>query len=328
MQIQSSFPSKLILFGEHSVVHGYHSILIPLSITLWVGAEAPKDEKIIELINDDNGEVFEFKFDVDSLTLEREELSRLNYTKYVFAIAKECLKKRNIDMRGCKLVLKSLIPRGGFGGSASFTAGIVDVVLKYHNVELSKSELLELVIQGENFQHGNSSGADPTVIVHNKPIIYSKSEGKRFIDFPSNIISILNQNLFVIQTGRDGLATKDLVDLVAKFKEQNSEQCKLIFDSIEQNIADFLSEIGEIDLPKFKEFINTNGRLLEDLGVVSNPVVQISQEIRSMGGAVKVSGAGGVGDGGSGAVIVVHEKIDQIFPVFCKYLPNSELVTR
>lgn len=51
------------------------------------------------------------------------------------------------------------------------------------------------------------------------------------------------------------------------------------------------------------ELINENGLILEDLGIVNKKAIDFSREVRKKGGAIKVAGAGGLSESGSGILL-------------------------
>jgi mevalonate kinase/hydroxymethylglutaryl-CoA synthase len=61
----------------------------------------------------------------------------------------------------------------------------------------------------------------------------------------------------------------------------------------------------------FRELIRTNEKLLEELGVVSPPTKLLVRRIEKIGGAAKISGAGGV-KRGSGIVLAYHEEPESL----------------
>jgi mevalonate kinase len=328
MAIISEFGAKLILFGEHSVVHGYHSALIPLDLKLTAEVEF-NNRDIVVLNNRDNDKFFKFEFPLNSINYQTDEPNRENLPLHVLAILRYYLKERDVELKGMNININSDIPNGGFGGSASYIAGIVDSVIRLHGLELSKEELLKLVVEGENFQHGSSSGVDPAVIVNNQPIIYSKAEGVKKFKISNRLGSLIRSHLYVLSTGREGLATKDLVDVVGRAKSDNPTKIESLFDQIESNLEEFLNFADrELSLEELIRHVNTNGRLLEELGVVSDPILKVSREIRELGDGIKISGAGGVGQGGSGAVIIISEDFERIADVVAKYIENPHFLNR
>ena len=67
------------------------------------------------------------------------------------------------------------------------------------------------------------------------------------------------------------------------------------------------------------EIINTNGILLEQMGVVSDIGINLSDEIRNNGGAIKMCGGGGRGDGPTGAMLAYQPDKNFLDKIISKY---------
>jgi mevalonate kinase len=66
--------------------------------------------------------------------------------------------------------------------------------------------------------------------------------------------------------------------------------------------------------------LDTNGKLLEEMGVVGEKVKELSEELRGMGYFVKITGAGGIKTG-SGMMIVMGDD----FATIKKSLDNRQI---
>lgn len=73
----------------------------------------------------------------------------------------------------------------------------------------------------------------------------------------------------------------------------------------------FLQYLTAQSGPNLVELIRENERLLEDLGVVSASTQELIRKVRMVGGAAKVSGAGGR-LGASGIILLYHPDMEKL----------------
>lgn len=146
-----SFPAKVLLFGEYTILNGSKALAIPFHEYegKWSFSEADSEERIASQ---------------SSLTSFLEHGSE----KYIdLSALKEDVKKG--------LWFDSSIPHGfGVGSSGAFIAAIFERYgLKKGSLEEDRTSLARL----EDFFHGSSSGIDPYVSYIQKPLlIHSFSE--------------------------------------------------------------------------------------------------------------------------------------------------------
>jgi mevalonate kinase len=148
-----SVPSKLLLFGEHSVLMGSPAVILPL----W---KFPARLRIPER------EAIEAHLD------SNEQLSQF----YHYLAAHPDWFEGHIHLKNFKDTLKkgvfleSLIPIGyGLGSSASVCVAVYKVFGKTNLKELNQLKIF--YSRMESFFHGKSSGLDPVAVHVNKPIL-------------------------------------------------------------------------------------------------------------------------------------------------------------
>jgi mevalonate kinase len=142
-----SFPGKIILFGEYSVLIGSSALATP---ALGFKANWIQETKEVEI----NPSLIEYLNDFSRAGLD------INSLKQAFK-------------DGWRV--QSNIPQGyGMGSSGAFIAAIYDKFVS-KNPSLSISDLKTLLGRMESFFHGNSSGIDPLVSYLNKTILISNN---------------------------------------------------------------------------------------------------------------------------------------------------------
>ncbi|MBP9814213.1 hypothetical protein KBC80_03380, partial [Candidatus Woesebacteria bacterium] len=108
-----------------------------------------------------------------------------------------------------------------------------------------------------------------------------------------------------INTGRTE-STGDLIRAVSAVREKDVKAFTVTLDAIEQVTKSMALAVHDEKEQDFFEALKRNQRILEDIGVVSTKTKTLIDNIESLGGAAKISGAGGV-ISGSGVVIAMHK---------------------
>ncbi|MCB8995330.1 MAG: mevalonate kinase [Bacteroidales bacterium] len=216
-EIEKKYFSKLLLFGEYTLLQGSSALILPFHN---FSAE------------------FDFSGSADSET----ELSRQNLKQY-FSWLLEFQNGYNsvgMDIRQFSsdiqkgLYLKSNIPQGyGVGSSGALVAAVYD---RYFNKELKEQEesnsdiLLKRFSNMESYFHGKSSGLDPLSCYLGKPLLYKLSEGIKIIE-PFSSAADSDLKIFLIDTGMtsrtDGLV-RTFIQKSGEVSFQNLLQEKII----------------------------------------------------------------------------------------------------
>ena len=222
------------------------------------------------------------------------------------AINKRIVLTVSFKKNGFDFCFQSKLPsKLGLGSSASLAvleaAGLSMII---GNKELDRKIINEIAYDLEKVAHGTPSGADNTIVVYGGMIIYQK--GKDYLKL--NLKQL--PNFLLINTGKPVENTKQMIDLVKK----NNCQGKL--KQIGYLPTKFVSALKEKKWLKFSQLITENEKLLEEIGVVGEKAKKIVKEIREIGGAAKICGAGGV-KRGSGIALAYHKDLD-VVRRFCK----------
>ncbi len=318
-------PGKVILFGEHAVVYpGNQAVLWPvrsLRARVVVSEAGATDKELYELIDDTSQRTTVVFKDIDKILIDGRfvhqkydtsgDISLLSvykdspqYLRFCCALAHEHVRLKKTP-RSLQLRIDSNIPIGGFGSSAAIAAAIIKAIVSANDLVLDQQTWFQLVCQAEKLQHGNPSGGDPAIATMRHPIIVAKRvdgaiDIEQIEETPTVKAAIADTQL--VYTGKPEQTTGVTVQYVASHAES-----KEILQNIERNTerAIKLIKSNQISLEIWKELINTNGALLEDLGVVPRKFVNIAKEIRKNDGAIKISGGGATRGSACGVMIGV-----------------------
>ncbi|MBD3362643.1 hypothetical protein GF362_02895 [Candidatus Dojkabacteria bacterium] len=330
-------PGKTILFGEHTVVYPkYDAILTTINLNSSAEAQITGKNGNINFLEYKNPlyKMKDMSYSQQEIfkTYEQAQKARNNYLsggdfqslskvvnedygffKIIFAIALTEIDKHLGYYPSFNINFNSNLPfSAGFGFSASLGASLISSMLKAAEIDFNNKKIFDLTLEYEKFQHGNPSGADPAIIVYGQMIQFSKKSTSKpsikQLEIKNPDLKSMLSNSIIIHTGSADQSTGELVNFVQKEKSFNRRRTNKIFDAIQTNLEQFIneSESNKFSTKKYIDFINSNGILLEKLGVVSDRVKEISAIIRSRGGACKISGAGGQGKDKSGALLTYH----------------------
>lgn len=216
----NQFNSKVLLFGEYSILYNSMALVMPLE--RFSG----------ELAFHTNGED-------DTAALRSNEYLK-KFCAFISSRMDEefVLEVKRFEMElDHGLFFKSNIPIGyGLGSSGALVAAIflrylkkakdVKDELKLMTVEKAKQLKLTLA-QLESFFHGASSGIDPLSIVLNQPVLYKNANDVAAVNIPEQKEEGKNV-IFLVDTG----IPRQTADLVAEFKRLcNNQDFKLKVDS-------------------------------------------------------------------------------------------------
>lgn len=328
-EIVSSAPGKIIITGEHSIVHGEPALLATLGLRTKAKVIRIKSS-VLRLFSDklsENGGREEDKdFVLDfwrkakrgweyfDKTGDSSLLDEIKSDEYVVMICSAglCFEEIGEFDGGIEIELFSDLPIiSGFGSSAYVAASIIGAIGELFHEKWSLEEINKLVYKVEKIMHGRPSGGDPTVIVNGGFIKFQRANGQfKFekLDIESKSVG----NIYLINSGKSVESTGEMVGLVsAKCKapfgstqDKQSAKCKRILRRMGRVTERFVEKLlnNEFDASLLQE----NERLLEELGVVGKKARRMIQLIEEVGGVAKISGGGGVKKG-SGVILAYHE---------------------
>ena len=288
MKSVASAPAKIILFGEHFVVHGTKAILAAINKRVTVTSSFTDDKTI--KVNSKLG------------TYETSDLSSYEKVKSEFRpfiyLANKILGS-NQNVGGLEITINSDIPVGvGLGSSSACCVAATASTSGLFN-GLSREEIINLAIDAEKTIFADTSGADPTVCTYGG-----------IIEYPSikKIDNTFDLNL-VIANSMIPHSTKRSVEKVSKFKENNevrfSQLCKFETKLIDGIILDMKNN----DAIALGLKMSENQKYLEEIQVSNDTLHDMISSLKEISLGSKITGAG---DGGCIIALVKDENLDQV----------------
>jgi len=281
-------PAKIILFGEHFVVHGTKAILAAIDKRVTVTSSFTENKTI--KVNSKLG------------TYETSDLSSYEEVKSEFRpfiyLANKILSS-NQNVGGLEITINSDIPVGvGLGSSSACCVAATASISGLFN-KLSREEIINLAIKAEKTIFADTSGADPTVCTYGGIIEYPSIE---------KIDNTFDLNL-VIANSMIPHSTKRSVEKVSKFKENNevrfSQLCELETKLIDGIILDMKNN----DAIALGLKMSENQKYLEEIQVSNDTLHDMISSLKEISLGSKITGAG---DGGCIIALVKDENLDQV----------------
>ena len=285
--ITCSSPSKIILFGEHSVVYGYPAIVAAISRRSFCQIEPRIDNNVKINLLDFNSQKTYSLLELNQEFVEKES----NYSSIV-TIIQEIFKNKDISFSqksGFSVKIKSDIPiAAGLGSSASIHVSLVNALNNYFGLNLSKIEISDVAFTGEKDVHGNPSGIDNTIASFGGLLYY---QNRQFTPF-----SIKHPITLIVTNTKIPRNTGDMVSNVRKLYEKEKDNVEKMFQTIDKIVIKGKEMLESSNINELGNLMNQNQEILEKIGV-SNDKINELVEIALKNGAIgsKLTGAGGGG---------------------------------
>ena len=269
---------KVILFGEHFVVHGAPGIVSAIDST--TDAEVHKGIKGLQ-INDERKTAKGYG---DEKRLQQiESIERM-------------LKAMSIDPKiGLNISISGTLPGfSGLGASAASSVAIARAIAQELGMQITDEKINQIAYEAEKAYAGNPSGIDNTAATYGGLMWFKKDMAggpdkidKLHIRRPIEIV--------IASTGKVA-NTKAMVEGVAERKKKNPQKYDPIFKQAENVSVAGRKALENYDLKKIGELMNENHRLLQEIGVSSKELDLLVDLARKQGAfGAKLTGGGGGG---------------------------------
>jgi len=270
---------KVILFGEHFVVHGMPGIVSAIDSTVDA-----KVEKIGE-----------------GIAVRDERKGARGYTEKKRVQQKESIERmlRTMGIDPEKAVLDiwlggNLPSFSGIGASAASSVAIARAIAEEFEMDLSDEKINEIAYEAEKAYAGTPSGIDNTAATYGGLIWFKRN----LSGGPNTIKKLSIREPVEIIMGNTGIVadTKEMVAGVAARKKRNPRKYDPLFKQAEDLALTARTALKEFDLRKVGELMNENHRLLQKIEVSCEELDYLVDLAREQGAfGTKLTGGGGGG---------------------------------
>jgi len=284
----ASAPAKIILFGEHFVVHGTDAILAAIDKRVTVTTTFTEN-KTIKV----NSELGTLEVPISSSYEE----AKSEFRPFIFLANKMINSNQNIS--GLEVTIDSDIPIGvGLGSSSACCVAAAASICGLFK-ELSSEEILNLSIEAEKTIFPDTSGADCTVCTHGGMIEYPSIE---------KIDNTFDLNL-VIANSMIPHNTKNSVEKVNKFKENDEDRFSQLCDLENGLIDEVIVAMKNNDATTFGLKMSENQKYLEEIQVSNDTLRNMVSTLNEISLGSKITGAG---DGGCIIALIKNENTSKV----------------
>ncbi|MBN2646215.1 MAG: hypothetical protein JXR44_00335 [Thiotrichales bacterium] len=311
--------AKLILCGEHAVLYGVPAlslaIKLPTECTIdFLPVEDPKQPLTFRILLPD--------VNIDCLLGETQWIERIAELESRYPIWQQdrdgallqspeelillCLmevhRQHPLPKGHWRIQLQSdnLIGRG-MGSSAAVILATLGAVAKTLQVHFNKAQLLRMATAVEHYQHGRSSGLDPATLLENTVIEYQLPAQIRPLGLKQ-----LPMQAWLIDSGQAQSTTAECVQQV----RQNFAEDQALWQHFAKVVRQIKHAWQSGNLEQFRQGIRQNQLLLEQIGVVPQPVIHFIQALGDLApeSCAKVCGAGSVRGNAAGILVYFADK--------------------
>ena len=288
MKSIASAPGKIILFGEHFVVHGTKAILAAIDKRVTVTSSFTENKTI--RVNSKLGTL-----DVPISSSYKEVKNE--FRPFVYLANKMIDSNQNAN--GLEITIDSDIPIGvGLGSSSACCVAAAGSIFGLFK-EWSSEEILKISIEAEKTIFPDTSGADCTVCTYGGMIEYPSIE---------KIGNIFDLNLLIVNSMIPH-NTKNSVEKVNKFKENNEERFSQLCDLETKLIDEVITAMKNNDTTTFGLKISENQKYLEEIQVSNETINGMISSLKEISLGTKITGAG---DGGCVIALIKDEDMDKV----------------
>jgi mevalonate kinase len=283
----ASAPGKIILFGEHFVVHGTKAILAAINKRVTVTSTFTENKTI--KVNSQLGTI------EVPISSSHEEV-KSEFRPFVYLANKIINSEQNAS--GLEVTINSDIPIGvGLGSSSACCVAAAASISELFN-ELSSEDILKMSIEAEKTIFPDTSGADCTVCTYGGMIEHPSIEK---IDSTFDL-NLLIANSMILHS------TKNSVEKVSKFKENNEERFSQLCDLENGLIDEVIIAMKNNDATTFGLKMSENQKYLEEIQVSNDTLRDMINSLSEISLGSKITGAG---DGGCVIALVKDENMDK-----------------
>lgn len=306
MPIHCSVPAKLILSGEHAVLYGAPalSLAIDLPTQCTLDFSASHQAKIeIHLPDYQQHQAWSFSQvwqQAEAIAaryhqFQQQQLNIRQVCQSPFDLVLLCLWQVNqlCPLNGnWQIEIQSNAWAGrGLGSSAAVIISVLAALFKQQQLDNAET-LLELAKNIESHQHGQSSGLDPSTILHGGLVRFQRGHALQHL--PNH-----RYQAWLIDSGEPQSTTGECVAAVKTHFAQNNPIWQAFTECTEQMHQAWLQQ----NTQALKQAIQTNQQLLMQIGVVPQRVAAFIDALQQQNFAAKICGAGSISGEAAGVIM-------------------------
>jgi mevalonate kinase len=275
---------KLILLGEHVVVHGTPALALPLrslttEVEVFDEAAGPRLESPVAGV----------------------------HARQARALLDTALSRLGLPvLPPWRIVVRSTLPVGcGLGSSASFAVALLRALAAAAGRTLSREEQNAHAFELERITHGQPSGIDNTTVSFEQPLWFRRGEPPRFLEAPER-----SESLLVLASSGSPGSTREAVAHVRAFAASRPSEFAELLERARAAIDTGLEAFEAGDTLTLGRSLDALQAVLGALGVSTPTLDRLVAAARAAGAlGAKLTGSGG---GGFVLALCRREQVDGI----------------
>ncbi len=272
--IRASAPGKIIILGEHFVVHD----------SLAISAAINKRASVLVWPSADEKSIVSYKGTRSYLTKDDHKFVAVK------SVARKAMKDFEANERVHIEIESELPPGSGLGSSAAVSVATAAAMLEFFGVKANQENVLKLASPGEAAVHGNASGIDIATSYSGGAILFNRTKG-------FEPIQTTKQVQFLVVFSNTERNTSELIQKVSSVRDSYPSTFGTLVQSISRFCELGVEAIQKHDLPLLGSLMNLSQTALDWIGVSNSSIEKLIEKINSAGPCygVKITGAGGGG---------------------------------
>jgi len=281
VMIKVSAPGKLMLFGEHAVVHGKPCIVTAVDQRIEVEASFNGEDELI--INAPQLGIRDYKRTVGQLG--NQEMPK--QVSFIEAVVKRFYQKYGLR-KGLNITTHSQFSHTyGFGSSSAITIATTKALSLLYQIKMADKEIFDLGYRAVLDIQGVGSGFDLAAALWGGTLFYKK--GAKIVEK----IKITDLPIIVCYSGVKA-DTPTLVRQVEELKRKKPLKVKEIFKEMKNITLKAKDLLVKRKWAEVGQLMNENQKLLEELEVSTLLLEKLIKAALDAGAwGAKLSGAGG-----------------------------------
>jgi mevalonate kinase len=270
-------PGKVILLGEHAVVHGHPALAAPVHALCARAELRPSDSAPLPDLRIEAPDIGLFAW--------LREMAPHTPIATALRLTQEALQLPSLPK--VILYLTSTIPvASGLGSGAAITLAIVRALSSHAGQSLPLEQQSAIAFEVDKIHHGTPSGIDNTVITYGVPIRFQSGLPPQWLQPGATLPLLIADSGQASPTGR-------AVAAVGQRLQHAPAETQAAFEAIHQIVDRGTSAVEHGQIEELGACMNANHTQLRALGV-SSPLLDRLVEAATRAGAfgAKLSGAG------------------------------------
>ena len=305
MKVVASAPGKIIITGEHFVVHGSFAVAAAINKRARVSVSETDQKRSL---------IYSKGFQKSFLSSNDGRFHALK------SVASKVFNEFGKPRTPVLINVDSEIPLGsGLGSSAAVSVAAAGALTRFLGKELGKDKLLEIASDGEKKVHGNPSGIDTETSLNGGVLLFNRNSGSKSIPLTGAITMIAVFSGIKRDTGK-------LVNKVALKRKESPYFFSSLVDSSSFTSLEVADALSNGDLPYLGSLMSASQCALSWIGA-STPklesLIETALENQDCFGA-KLTGAGG---GGSIIALPKPERAEALLERISKKYRDSFIVS-